>query len=209
MGFDELEDLNESNQYMDTGREPTQSTVTQGVAGSYKTCVDIPECWEELELCDARLVFHPGCKRWHGDELADEWDCDTPMSHKSLPSRMDYDRMVPDVWDLEPQSITKVDEEALSQFEKFASAAYDTDEDMSDCDSFDGKVDDDMDYLPQELVDRLGPVRKNLFPILEQNATNSVVQELKKPEAAVTWKTIMGPHCCCYLQNGYSESGSC
>lgn len=35
-GFDELEDLNESNQYMDTGREPTQSTVTQGLLEATK-----------------------------------------------------------------------------------------------------------------------------------------------------------------------------
>jgi hypothetical protein len=61
-GFDELEDLNESNQYMDTGREPTQSTEIQGTAGNHRTCAVIPECWEDLELSDDRLVIHPGCK---------------------------------------------------------------------------------------------------------------------------------------------------
>jgi hypothetical protein len=203
-GFDELEDLNESNQYMDTGREPTQSTEIQGTAGNHRTCAVIPECWEDLELSDDRLVIHPGCKSWHGDELADEWGCDTPMSHKSLPSRMDCDKMDVDVWEFEPQSITKIDEEALYEFEKSTNTAYvsevlssfnldDTDEDMSDYDSFDGKVDDEMECLPQELVDRLGYVRKNLFPILERNAIDSADQDLKKPEVAGHGKQTWGP----------------
>ncbi|KAM0861160.1 hypothetical protein ACQ4PT_046084 [Festuca glaucescens] len=195
-GFDELEDLNESNQLMDTGREFPQTTVTQGVAGNYKTCTNIPEGREDLELSNDRFVFLPRCKSWHGDEPVDEWECDTPMSHKSLPSRMDYEKMDLDVWEFEPQPIVAINEEALSHFEKSANAAYcsevlssfnldDTDEDMSDCASIDGKVDDEMDFLPQDLVDRLGSVRKNLFPILEQSDIVSVNRDMKNHVAAV------------------------
>ncbi|KAM0924903.1 hypothetical protein ACQ4PT_004783 [Festuca glaucescens] len=204
-GFDELEDPNESSHLMDTGRVDTHSPRPHSRSGNYKTCSMFPECWDELELPDVRLNgLQTKCQSWNGEETIGEWVYSTPASFDSLPSKLDYDKMDMDVWEFEPQSVTLIDNDALSQFEKSANAAYcsqvlssfnldDSDEDMSDCGGVEEKSNDGMKFLPQDVVDRLGSVRKNLFPTLEKHSHDNAIDVETKCTAPKAEKQKWAP----------------
>ncbi|KAM0926450.1 hypothetical protein ACQ4PT_003521 [Festuca glaucescens] len=172
-GFDELEDEEETLQHMMTNDSQNTLQSNPGPANigadKYRSCSPIPDSWEGMDLDDERLFFSSDCK-----SLVDD-----------------------SVWDFEPTDYGKIDGEVMSQLETSVSAIYCSqvleDYKLSDTDTdtnSDGMSSDDaaeeMDFLPNELISKIGSARKNLFPVLEQLAESSeikkcmVVKEQKK-----------------------------
>ncbi|KAM0902206.1 hypothetical protein ACQ4PT_019442 [Festuca glaucescens] len=183
-GFDDLEDEEESNRQMETDRVQQNLGNNSAPGGNnnvvHRTCSDVPASWEDIDLeDDIPLVDSSDCKTWCGVDVEDDWCC-SPSSFSSFPARMDYKKIDDEVWDFEPVDYGQIDAKAMYRLENSASAAYcsqvledfnsaETDEDVSE----DDVSEDQFEELPHELVIKLGPVRKNLFPVLESLAEQS------------------------------------
>lgn len=196
-GFDDLEDEVETTQQMETDRiqqTPRNSTTVGDITVNHRTCADIPESWEEINLNDERLcVFASDSKSCCVPVIEDDWEC-SPKSGLSLPGKLDYNMLDDEIWDFEPVDYGCIDVEAMSQLENSVSAAYcsqvlaDLNSADTDDESFDNDDNEDlgdMDFLPQDLVSKFGSARKNLFPVLEKLAESSekpvVVEKLLVP----------------------------
>jgi hypothetical protein len=187
-GFDELEDPGEARTMMDADRNNQSANMHFGSIASpipgHRNVSDVPECWEDMELDDIRLIIQPSkCKSFIGESVENEWQCASPASTHSLPVKMDHANLDEAVWEFEFPDANQIDEDAFANLHKSASAAYrshvleafnlaETDEDVSDGIESD-KEDDQMETLAREVVDRIGSSRKNLLPVLEQMAASS------------------------------------
>jgi hypothetical protein len=122
-GFDKEETMHQ----METDRHlsPRANVASERIHDNvYRTVLDVPNSWEDMELDDVRLSFSAVCKSVQGEILLDEWQCNSPPGLCSLPPCLHYNEQDDSVWDFEMPDIDQVDSDALNSSEKSASAAY-------------------------------------------------------------------------------------
>jgi hypothetical protein len=157
---------------------------------------DVPECWDDMELDDDRLILRlDDCKSCPGEDVRSE--CLSPFSTFSLPVKPDFPALDDSVWDFEVPCANRVEEEAFDMLEKSESVAYCTkvlnsfsqvDSDDEESDEYDSSAEDNqMECLPVGLVDKFGSTRRNLFSLLDEvdgfidrPSLTNIIPEMKK-----------------------------
>ncbi|KAM0833656.1 hypothetical protein ACQ4PT_064127 [Festuca glaucescens] len=201
-GFDELEDPNEMSHSNldDDGLGAGGSTTVGDITINHRSYANIPESWEDIKLDDIHLrVMDSEIKSCGEPEIEDDWECSL-KSPNSLPDRLNYANVDDDVWDFEPIDYGCIDAEAILQVEQsvgsrycsqvmeYFNATHSEDEDSVDEDAV------DKDVLPQEMIDKFGSIRKNLFPVLEElakGAGKSMVKESTRIQSKAKWGPVL------------------